>query len=104
MGSPPILSDEVLASICAKWHIRELAIFGSTLRGENTASSDVDLLVTYEQGYDPGWPKILDLEDEFAEVLGRPVDIVEKRFVEKSPNYIKRKHILRSAMVIYAKG
>ena len=37
----------VLASFCRKHHITRLSLFGSTLKGEATASSDIDLLVEF---------------------------------------------------------
>lgn len=52
-------------------------VFGSVARGEDTPTSDVDLLV------DPGSRMSLvdlgRLEDELADLLGRPVDVVPAR-------------------------
>ena len=52
----------------------ELRVFGSVARGEQAATSDVDLLVTFEPGrslLDLGGV-VADLED----LLGCPVDVV----------------------------
>jgi hypothetical protein len=37
---------ELLAEFCQRWKIRELALFGSALRDDFRADSDIDLLVT----------------------------------------------------------
>jgi hypothetical protein len=34
------------------------------------------------------------MKEELEEVFGRPVDLVEKKLIDESPNYIRRKHIL----------
>jgi len=41
------------------------------------------------------------MEDELKEIFGREVDLVEKKSVEQSENYIRRKHILDHLEVIY---
>jgi predicted nucleotidyltransferase len=43
------------------------------------------------------------MENELGEMVGRKVDILTRKGVEASPNYIRRKAILDSAQVIYAK-
>ena len=37
-----------LAELCRRWKVRELALFGSVLREDFSADSDVDLLVSFE--------------------------------------------------------
>jgi uncharacterized protein len=49
-------------------------VFGSVSRGEDTESSDVDLLV--DLGVDVGLVALVGLERELAEILGRAVDVV----------------------------
>jgi hypothetical protein len=93
-----------LESFCRKWGIREMSVFGSVLRDDYRGDSDIDFLVTYREGGKPEWPVILDLEEELAKLVGRSVDVVERRLVEASRNYIKRKHILSTAETVYAEG
>lgn len=45
-------------------------------------------------------PKLELPLDKIAEILGRQVDLVDRRGVEQSRNYIIRKHILESAKAI----
>ena len=42
------------------------------------------------------------MERELAAILRREVDLIERRSVEDSRNYIRRQAILDSAQVVYA--
>lgn len=45
-----------LAELCRKHHVKELAVFGSALRGDFRADSDVDFLVRFHNDdADRGW-------------------------------------------------
>jgi len=86
-----------LVEFCRRWHIAELAIFGSALRTDFHPDSDIDLLVTFEP--EAGW-SLLDharMEEQLAALLGRPVDLVSRRAVERSANWIRRQAILETA-------
>jgi hypothetical protein len=41
-------------------------------------------------------------EQELSEIFGRPADLVERQCVERSENWIRRRHILERARMIYA--
>lgn len=91
-----------IASFCQRWHIMELALFGSILRDDFGPESDVDILVQFAPAAEPtrrDWPA---MERELAAIMGRDVDLIERRLVEGSRNYIRRKSILDSAQVVYA--
>jgi predicted nucleotidyltransferase len=90
-----------LAAFCRRWQIRELALFGSVLRPDFGPESDVDLLVTFAPEGGPGWLQRQAMEEELERLFSRPVDVVERRLVEESPNYIRRRHILSTARVLY---
>ena len=55
-------------------HMRSLSLFGSTVRGEAGADSDVDLLVEFDAPI--GLFGFVRLQRRLAEILGRPVDLV----------------------------
>src|SRR5262245_36962698 len=95
------LPEKTVNEFCRRWHIRELAVFGSALRDDFRADSDVDFLVRFADG--AGWSlwDVIRAEDELAELVGRPVDLVERSTVEQSENWIRRNDILRTARVIY---
>ncbi len=96
------LPTEIVADVCHKHDVEELALFGSVLREDFGANSDLDFLVVFKDNDAGPWlSKFMDLEEELSQVLGRRVDVVDKRGVEQSENYIRRRHILSSAKVIY---
>lgn len=59
---------------------RNIRVFGSTARGTDTESSDVDLLVDLDDGV--GLVTLAGLERELGDVLGRDVDIVPANSVK----------------------
>ena len=95
------IPEREMAALCRRWHIVELALFGSALRDDFGPDSDVDLLVSF----DPGTRvTLLDMEcirEELTEMLGRQVDVLERSAVERSRNYIRRSAILKSAEIVY---
>ena len=95
-------SEDQIENFCRKWKVTEFSLFGSVLRKDFRPDSDLDILVTFT----PHAPwTILDLvtmEAELSELVGREVDLVEKRVIEKSQNPIRRAEILNSAQVFYA--
>ena len=95
------LDQDRIAGFCKRWKIVELALFGSVLRDDFRPGSDVDVLVTFAP--DHGWTLLdhVQMQEELGEILGRPVDLVSRRGIERSRNYIRRKAILESAQVVY---
>jgi hypothetical protein len=65
--------DEI-AAFCRRNHISRLAVFGSALREDFTAESDIDVLVEFEPGETPGF-RFFRLQYELGALLGRPVDL-----------------------------
>lgn len=99
-GHIPIPKDKI-KDFCRRNHIRELALFGSVLRDDFEPDSDVDMLVEFERGEEPDLMEIVRIENELSEILGRQVDLVERQSVERSENYIRRRHILQSVEAVY---
>jgi len=91
-----------LETICQRWKISELALFGSALRDDFGHDSDIDLLVTFAPGADWSLFDHYRIEQELTESLGREVDLVTRRSIETSRNWIRREEILKSARTIYA--
>ncbi len=91
-----------LDALCRRWRIVELALFGSYLRGDNTPESDVDLLVTFDPQAQWSLYDFVELQDVLSHLLGRKVDLVSRRGLERSRNPIRPKEIFSTAKVIYA--
>lgn len=92
---------EKLADFCRRWKVSELSLFGSVLRDDFRPESDIDVLVTFAP--DAAWRfyDLNDMREELERMFGRSVDLVERRLVETSENYIRRKHILSNLETIY---
>jgi len=90
-----------LAHLCANWRIRRLELFGSVLREDFRPESDIDMLVTFDSDAGMTLFSLVTLEVELATVFGRAVDVVDRRSIERSPNYIRRREILRDPVTIH---
>ena len=71
-----------------RYRVRRLGLFGSWVRGEASATSDVDLLVDLERS---SFDDYMDLKLHLEDLLGRPVDLV----MQKSLKPLLRDRILR---------
>lgn len=95
------IAESDIARYCRKWKITELLVFGSAARDELRQDSDLDLLVSF--GPEADW-SLLDhvaMTEELSTLVGRPVDLVTRRAVERGPNPIRREAILSSARPYY---
>ena len=92
------IDHERIAAFCRRWKVRELALFGSALRPDFRADSDVDVLVSFED--DAPWSLFdwIDMQDELRAIFGRPVDLVDKSAIT---NPFRRRHILDTHEVLY---
>ncbi len=61
--------------LCHRHHIRRLAFFGSVLRDDFSAASDVDVLVDFEPGAGVGLIALAGIEIELSRILGRRVEM-----------------------------
>lgn len=69
------LPNEALQDFCARHHIRTLKLFGSALRDDFTAESDIDLLAEFAPGEPLGLIRLGTIEAELSELVGRKVDL-----------------------------
>lgn len=87
-----------LAEFSKPYHIQQLSFFGSVLLDDFNPTSDLDVLVEFEEGHTPGLG-VTDIQDELSKLLGgREVDLVTPKFLNHRIKY----HILRDARVAYA--
>ncbi|NBD18447.1 MAG: DNA polymerase subunit beta [Cyanobacteria bacterium] len=96
------LSHEEIKSFCQRWQITEFALFGSVLRHDFNAESDIDVLVTFDSNFQRGLNETLQIQEELEILLGREVDLIIKSAIARSANWQRRQNILESAEVIYA--
>src|SRR3954452_11314805 len=93
------ITEHQLKRFCQAQHIRRLSLFGSTLAGAARPDSDIDLLVEFEPGWEPGLLGLATMEAEMANLLGgKKVDL-------RTPQDLSRHfrdQVLRTAEVQYA--
>ena len=89
---------ERLRDFCRKWKVTEFSLFGSVVRDDFAPDSDVDVLVTFEEGARRTLFDMVHMEDELVEIFGREVDLLTRRSVERSLNPIRRDSILGDAV------
>jgi len=82
MNKNLIIPKDKIADFCERHHIRRLAVFGSALRADFSAQSDVDILVEFQTGFEPGF-SFFGMQDELSSLLGRNVDL-------HTPNFLSR--------------
>jgi predicted nucleotidyltransferase len=90
------VDSEELKSVCHKYGVSTLSIFGSTVRGDRRPDSDVDILVTFSKRI--GLVGLVALERELSTILGQKVDLVTEAAI--SP-YL-RERILKDRQIVYA--
>jgi hypothetical protein len=91
-----------LEGFCRRWMISELAVFGSVLREDFRPESDVDVLASFEPGAEWSLLDHVAMQEELSGIVGRRVDLLSRRAVERSSNGIRRRAILETAERLYA--
>ena len=87
-----------IENFCRRNRIKRLAFFGSVLRADFSADSDVDVLVEFEPGTPVGFFELYDMEQELSQLLaGRKVEINTAKSLSK---YFRDK-VLQEAEVQY---
>jgi len=94
------LPEEAIQEFCRRWKISEMALFGSVLRPDFRPESDVDVLVSFADGADWSLLAHVEMQQELATLLHRPVDLISKRALERSANWVRREAILATAQVV----
>jgi uncharacterized protein len=94
--------SEIIA-LCRRFGVRRLDIFGSAARGADfdPARSDLDFLVEFGV-QDDDLARFFDFKQALGALLARRVDLVDRKAIEASRNYIRKGHILAGAEPIYA--
>ena len=90
---------DALAALCRRYHIRRLSLFGSVLKGTHRPYSDVDLLVEFTPGKEPGFLGLGGIELALSQLCGRrKIDLRTPQDLSKH----FRSEVLRTAQLQYA--
>lgn len=72
---------EQIMALARQHRARQVSVFGSLVRGELVADSDIDFLVEFEDGY-----KLRDhirLTQALQSLLGRHVEVVDRSYLRE---------------------
>ena len=79
------------SELVQKYHLRQLGVFGSYARKDNSAQSDIDLLVEFEE---PIGLEFVTLAEELEKLLGIKVDLVSVNALKPRMRKIIKKDIV----------
>ncbi len=96
----PLPLDKI-KKFCDRWKIVEFALFGSVLRDDFHSNSDIDVMVEFNQDSRHSLFDLVIMEDELKAIFNRDVDLVTRKGITNSRNYLRRQNILNSAQTIY---
>lgn len=71
-----------LPSLLHRYGVRELGIFGSWVRGEQTPDSDLDLLVEFNKPLNLNLLDYIGIQLELSDALEMQVDLVMKKSIK----------------------
>lgn len=98
------LPMQAIQEFCRRGKVQRMWLFGSVLRPDFCDDSDIDILVEFTATAQWNLLDLVDAEQELSEILGRPVGLIERKSVDASRNWIRRRHILENARQIYVAG
>ena len=101
MGVKIEIDQDLIAEFCRKHHMTRLSLFGSVLRDDFGADSDVDVLVEFDRLHVPGLIRLGAMAEELSDILGgRQVDLLTPEDLSKH----FRQEVLAGARVEYAQS
>jgi predicted nucleotidyltransferase len=86
---------DIIINTIMPFHPVKIGIFGSTARGENTESSDIDIL--YQLKDTVGLLNIIGIKDSLEEKLNKNVDLVSEKYIH--PDI--KPYIMNDLKIIY---
>ena len=92
------IPQDKLVTICRRYHVQHLALFGSALREDSGLESDIDLLVTFAQDAPIGFLALGRMRRELEALFNRSVDLVPQDGLKPCI----RESVLASEEPIYA--
>jgi uncharacterized protein len=88
--------QNIIVAYLKKYNPKLVGIFGSYARNQNTATSDIDILVSFKQTH--SLLKLIHMENELSDKLGIKVDLVTMGSLK---NEIIKNSILNDLHTIY---
>lgn len=80
------------ADLARRFGVSELALFGSTVRGDERVDSDIDILVSFDGSSTS--QRYFGVQFYLEDLLGRPVDLVTRKALRRElAPYVEREAI-----------
>jgi predicted nucleotidyltransferase len=95
------LAYKTIAHFCQRWKVEEFYLFGSVLRDDFRPDSDIDVMVKFAPDARWGLLEFVDMKQELETMFDREVDLLTRKSIEQSENWIRRKEILGTARLVY---
>ena len=92
------IPPEKLEAFCQRYQVRRMSLFGSVLRDDFLAQSDVDVLVQFDPDARVSFMTLSKMQRELAAIFQRPVDLVPQDGLKPTI----REEVLSSAQEVYA--
>ena len=89
-----------IIDFCQRWQVKEFYLFGSVLRSDFHAESDIDVMVDFLPDVSVGW-EVVTMSDELEGIFQRKVDLCMKKGIEENRNWLTRRNILSTVTLIY---
>lgn len=98
------LPEQEIVAFCDRWQVSTFSLFGSVLRDDFRPDSDIDVMVEFLAIARPSFASLDTMKAELEVLFERDVDLMTRRGIQSSQNYLRRNEILSSAQVIYESG
>ena len=92
------IDDKTIYDLVSKYNLKELSVFGSSIRDDFTEASDVDLIIVFKNSREISLFDLMDIQEFFESKFARKVDLVEPDGLR---NPIRRKAIMESKEILY---
>lgn len=87
-----------ILTLVKRYNIKEISIFGSSIRDDFYENSDIDLLIEFNDSKSISLFDIIDIQEYFGNLTNRAIDIVEPAGLI---NPYRREAILKSKEPLY---
>ena len=92
------ISSENLEAFCKRYQVRRMSLFGSVLRDDFKAESDVDVLVQFDPDVRVSFMTLGKMQRELSTIFQRPVDLIPQDGLKP----VIRNEVLANAREVYA--
>jgi predicted nucleotidyltransferase len=99
MVNPNIkIPEKKIKDFCQRYQVRRMALFGSVLRDDFHANSDIDVLVVFNPSAHITFITLGKMRRELSGIFQRPVDLVPQEGLKPAI----RETVISSAREVYA--